>query len=38
MHASHEELVQLAVAVPDDQVPAATALLHPEVRTAYVPQ
>ncbi|MGY4100987.1 hypothetical protein ACW2Q0_15725 [Nocardia sp. R16R-3T] len=28
MRTSHEELVQLAEAVPDDQVPAATALLR----------
>lgn len=32
VHASHEELVQLAEAVPDDQVPAATALLRQLVR------
>lgn len=29
---SHEELIQLAEAVPDDQVPAAAALLRQLVR------
>lgn len=32
MDATHEELLQLAEAVPDDQVPAATALLRQLVR------
>ncbi|MEU4340363.1 hypothetical protein AB0H00_03670 [Nocardia sp. NPDC023852] len=32
MRATHEELLQLAEAVPDDQVPAATALLRQLVR------
>jgi hypothetical protein len=32
MTAAHEELLRLAEAVPDDQVPAATALLRQFVR------
>jgi hypothetical protein len=32
MRATHEELLQLAEAVPDDQVPAATAFLRQLVR------
>jgi hypothetical protein len=34
MSASHEELVRLAEAVPDDQLPAATAFLRQLVRPA----
>lgn len=34
MSTTHEELVRLAEAVPDDQVPAAAALLRQLVRKA----